>query len=215
MAIEFDFSGLNNMYISALESLDKALAFDLKVGKGRFLFMMFLSEEDKESKAMLFLYMRNTKVMKKIKLYGNHRKGIFKAYIDKEMKNCFIRELQLEYTGGDFNFMNFLYQLNGAIPQETNISEKIEILRKNRNIVNRLNIIDDADKTVLIGEKRLAVGSPQDKTLRKLYMYTNARVEDIDELIELLKKMNMTVAWTTENNRYREADIRGIIENLK
>lgn len=46
-------------------------------------------------------------------------------------------------------------------------------------------------------------------------MYTNARVEDIDELIELLKKMNMTVAWTTENNRYREADIRGIIENLK
>ena len=53
MAIEFDFSGLNNMYISALESLDKALAFDLKVGKGRFLFMMFLSEEDKESKDML------------------------------------------------------------------------------------------------------------------------------------------------------------------
>ena len=52
--------------------------------------------------------------------------------------------------------MNFLYQLNGAIPQETNISEKIEILRKNRNIVNRLNIIDDADKTVLIGEKRLS-----------------------------------------------------------
>lgn len=80
MAIEFDFSGLNNMYISALESLDKALAFDLKVGKGRFLFMMFLSEEDKESKDMLFLYMRNTKVMKKIKLYGNHRKGIFKRY---------------------------------------------------------------------------------------------------------------------------------------
>ncbi|MEA5008181.1 hypothetical protein [Clostridium tyrobutyricum] len=46
-------------------------------------------------------------------------------------------------------------------------------------------------------------------------MYTNSNVADITELIGLLKKVNMTVAWTTEENRYREADIRTMIENLR
>ncbi|WP_409068409.1 hypothetical protein ACFLKB_13370 [Clostridium sp. FAM 1755] len=215
MAVEFDFSNLKNVYIATLESSDKALAFDLKVGKGRFLFMMFLSEEDKESKDILFLYMRNKRIMRRIKLYGNHIMGTFKSYINEDVQNCLIQELQLEHTGRSFNFMNFLCQINEAIPQEINISDKIKTLRDNCNIIRTLNVIDESDKTVLIGERKLFVGTPQDKTLRKLYMYTNSSVQDITELIRLLKKMNMTVAWTTEENRYREADIRRMIENFK
>lgn len=42
---------------------------------------------------------------------------------------------------------------------------------------------------------------PQDKTLRKLYVYTDGNVEDIAELIQLLKKFNMTVAWTTKDKK--------------
>ncbi|ALP38218.1 hypothetical protein ASL14_20620 [Paenibacillus sp. IHB B 3084] len=42
---------------------------------------------------------------------------------------------------------------------------------------------------------------PQDKTLRKLYVYTDGAVEDIAELIQLLKKFNMTVAWTTKDKK--------------
>jgi hypothetical protein len=215
MAVEFDFSKLKNVYIATLESSDKALAFDLKAGRGRFLFMMFLSEEDKESKDILFLYMRNTKIMRRIKLYGNHIMGTFKAYINEDVQNCLIRELQLEHTGRSFNFMNFLCQINETIPQEINIDDKVKNLRDNCNIIRRLNVIDESDKTVLIGERKLSVGTPQDKTLRKLYMYTSSSAEDITELIRLLKKMNMTVAWTTEENRYREANIRRMIENLK
>ncbi|OAA93539.1 hypothetical protein [Clostridium coskatii] len=215
MAVEFNFNKLKNVYVATLESLDKALAFDLKVGRGRFLFMMFLSEEDKESKDILFLYMRNTRIMRRIKLYGNHTMGTFKAYINEDVQNCLIQELQLEHTGGNFNFINFLSQINEAIPQETNIADKIKALRDNCNIIRTLNVIDEADKTVLIGERKLSIGTPQDKTLRKLYMYTNSSLEDITELIGLLKKMNMTVAWTTEENRYREADIRIMIENLR
>ncbi len=215
MVVEFDFSKLKNVYIATLESSDKALAFDLKVGRGRFLLMMFLSEEDRESKDILFLYMRNTRIMRKIKLYGNHIMGTFKAYINENMQNCLIQELQLEHTGRSFNFMNFLYQINEAIPQGINIDDKIKTLRDNCNIIRTLNVIDESDKTVLIGERKLSVGTPQDKTLRKLYMYTSSSVEDITELIRLLKIMNMTVAWTTEENRYREADIRRMIENLE
>jgi hypothetical protein len=148
------------VYISTLESLDKALAFDLKIGRGRFLFMMFLSEEDKESKDALFVYMRNTRIMKKIKLYGNHIMGTFKAYINEDVQNCLIQELQLEHTGRSFDFMNFLCQINEAIPQKINVDDKIKNLRDNCNIIKTLKVINEADKTVLIGERKLSVGTP-------------------------------------------------------
>lgn len=54
MAIEFNFNRLQNLYIATLHSFDKAMAFDIEIGRGRFLFMMYLSDEDKESKDMLF-----------------------------------------------------------------------------------------------------------------------------------------------------------------
>lgn len=57
----------------------------------------------------------------------------------------------------------------------------------------------------------MSVGKPQDKTLRKLYLYTDADVKDIDELIKLLKKFNRTVAWTTEDNNHKSANIRDLI----
>lgn len=215
MTVEFNFSRLKNVYTSALKSLDKTLSFDLNIGKGRFLFMMFLSEEDGYDKDMLFLYMRNTKNMKKIKLYGSHKNGTFKVYINENLKRSFIKELQLVHSGNNFDFMNFLNQINESIPQQINIEDKIKSLRNNRDIISSLNVIDGSDKTVLITDKKVAVGTPRDKTLRKLYMYTNASYEDITELIRVLKKMNRTVAWTTEENRYRESDIKEMLDNLK
>ena len=43
MAIEFNFNRLQNLYIATLHSFDKAMAFDIEIGRGRFLFMMYLS----------------------------------------------------------------------------------------------------------------------------------------------------------------------------
>lgn len=52
-SIQFNFTQLKNVYMEALRSYDKSVAFDIKIGKGRFLFLMFLAEEDE--KDTLFL----------------------------------------------------------------------------------------------------------------------------------------------------------------
>lgn len=214
MTIEFNFSRLKNLYIATMHSFDKAMAFDINIGRGRFLFMMFLSDEDKESKDMLFVYMRNTRILQKIKMYGNHKKGTFKVYIEENVKNKFIQELQLTPNGRKFDFIRFLSQLNENIPLEISQDVKVRTLRDNKSIIRTLNVVDESEKTVLIGDRHLSIGTPQDKTLRKLYLYTDANPKDVTDLIKLLKKLNRTVAWTTEDNNYRVADIREMINSL-
>jgi len=212
----FNFTRLHSVYLEALNSFDKTLVFESQVGRGRFLFMMFLSdEEDMESKDMLFLFLRNTNRILKIKTYGNHKKGKFEVYLKDEEQNYITEELQLNETGKTFDFDRFLDQLNCSIPLTIPVEEKINKIRANRNIIRELNVVDEADKTVLIGDKKLPVGSkPRDKTLRKLYLYTDGAEKDIALLIELLKKANRTVAWTTEDRRGDAADIRAIINQL-
>lgn len=213
MAIKFNFDRLHRLYITTLESYDKAMAFDIQIGRGQFLFMMYLSDEDKDSKDNLFIYMRNTTLLQKIKMYGNHEKGTFEVYINDTLKNNFINELQLIAGNGDFDFNDFLIQLNQNIPLEVSHEASVQTMRRNRNLLPH-DIVDDNDKTVLIGDKHLSVGTPQDKTLRKLYLYTNANPGHIDELIKLLKKFNRTVAWTTEDKRYQAVDINKMISSL-
>lgn len=214
VAIKFNFDRLKNIYVSTLKSYDKAVAFDVQIGKGKFLFMMYLSDEDAEAKDMLFIYMRNTNVLRKLKMYGNHTKGTFDVYISEEMQEALINELCLSHTGNTFDFNRFLNQLNSNIPLEITQATKINNLRNNRNIIGTLGVIDEAEKTVLIGQRYLSVGHPLDKTLRKLYLYTNADPKDIDELIKLLKKFNRTVAWTSEANKENAVDIHKLISSL-
>ena len=211
MPIKFNFNRLQNIYFATLNSDDKATAFDIQIGKGRFLFMMYLSDEDKEAKDTLFIYMRNTKVLRKLKMYGSHKKGTFDVYISEKIQNEMTEELCLTHSGKPFDFEYFLEELNSNIPLEIRQETKIKTLRENRKIISSLDVVDEAKKTVLIGDKHLSVGKPQDKTLRKLYLYTDADVKDIDELIKLLKKFNRTVAWTTEDNNHKSANIRDLI----
>ena len=211
MPIKFNFNRLQNIYFATLNSDDKATAFDIQIGKGRFLFMMYLSDEDKEAKDTLFIYMRNTKVLRKLKMYGSHKKGTFDVYISEKIQNEMTEELCLTRSGNPFDFEHFLEELNSNIPLEIRQETKIKTLRENRKIISSLDVVDEAKKTVLIGDKHLSVGKPQDKTLRKLYLYTDADVKDIDELIKLLKKFNRTVAWTTEDNNHKSANIRDLI----
>lgn len=209
--IEYNFSGLKNVYEEALASYDKSVAFDIKIGKGRFLIFMFLSEVDERDS--MFIYMRNTKVMRKLKMYGNHRNGDFKVYISDEIQDRMISELQLQKGTGKFSFERFLNQINQSIPQKVGLEEKIKTLRENKDIISTVGI-DEAEKTVLIGPRKLSKGEPQDKTLRKLYMYTEESASVITELIYKLKNANMTVAWTTEDQRFRAADINLMINGI-
>ncbi|MGQ4677668.1 hypothetical protein [Paenibacillus polymyxa] len=215
MTAQFNFNKLNNIYAEAIASVDKTLIFETQVGKGRFLFMMFLSDEDKDSKDKLFIYLRNTNLIKPVKVYGNHSKGQFEVYIKDELKEALIKELQLNSSSSSFDFKNFLEQLNSSIPQSINRDNKITELRKNRSIISELKVVDEADKTVLKHEVKLPENKkPQDKTLRKLYVYTDGAVEDIAELIQLLKKFNMTVAWTTKDKENNTSSVKALLGKL-
>ena len=210
--IEYNFNELKNVYMEALHSYDKSVAFDINIGRGRLLILLFLSEAD--DRDSLFVYLRNTNRMCKFKMYGSHKKGDFKVYISEEEQDYMIAELQLREKGDKFQFEQFLNQINHSIPQSISIDEKVKTLRNNRNIIRAI-AIDENDKTVLIGTKKLSQGEPQDKTLRKLYMYTEGNPETVTDLIKKLKNANMTVAWTTEDQRYRAADINAMINGIE
>lgn len=211
MSVKFNFDRLKNVYNSTLKSNDKATAFDIQIGKGKFLFMLYLSDEDKEAKDILFIYMRNTKILRKLKMYGNHIKGTFEVYLKKEVQEEMMKELNLTHNGNVFDFNRFLNQLNNNIPLHISQEAKITTIRSNKKIISKLGVVDEDEKTVLIGIRHLSVGQPRDKTLRKLYLYTDSDVKDIEQLIKLLKKSNSTVAWTTEDNNYKAVDINKII----
>lgn len=208
----YNFTGLQSVYLQALASYDKSVAFDIKIDKGQFLLLMFLAEDDE--KDTLFLYMRNIMVMRKLKMYGSHKKGDFKVYITDEVQAKMIEELQLQEGDGTFSFELFLNQMNQAIPLEIDMEQKVRTLRTNRKIIRTVGL-DDIEKTVLIGTRELSVGKPQDKTLRKLYMYTEESEKEITDFIKNLKKANMTVAWTTEDQRFRAANINQLINGLR
>ncbi len=209
----FDFKKLKNVYLETLKSHNKASVFDLQVNKGRFLFMLYLF--DKADEDTLFIYMRNTRVIQKIKMYGNHKKGEFKVYITKKIREQMIKELCLNNTGTPFNFQNFLEELNSKIPLEILQKDKNDAIRENKRIITQFGLFDEAEKTVLIGDKQLPMNEkPQEKTLEKLYLFTDSDEKDVDEYIKLLKKLNRTVAGTTEDNNYKAANIRDLIANL-
>ena len=214
MAFEFDLNRLQNIYAATMQSVDKATAFEIEIDKGRFLFMMFLSKEDYELKDMLVVYMRNTSVLQRIKLSGNHEEGIFQVSISDELKVCFMQELQVKPDDSEFDFNRFLSQLNENIPPEISQEKRVKTLRNNKEIIRTLNVVDEPEKNVLIGDKHMPSGTSQDRAFRKIYLYTDANPKDIMQLTTLLTKLNRTVMWTTEENKHRAADIQRMIRWL-
>lgn len=216
---KFNLTGLKNIYLEALNQDDGTLIFEIAIGRGRFLFMMFFSEHDEDSRDYLFIFMRNSRKLVKIKLYGSHKKGDFYIYADDLLKEKLVNELLLTNTGNPFSFANFLIQLNNKIPAILSLTTKIQKLRDNWNELQAQGLtamIDENEKTVLIGEKKLPEGQkPQEKTLRKLYIYTKGDPEDISALINLLKKVNMTVRWARPDNLTNPSDIRQIMNRLR
>ncbi|WLA08244.1 hypothetical protein MO328_18175 [Xanthomonas translucens] len=107
MNIKFNLSGLSEIYNESLRRAEPMLAFEIVHGNGRFVFMMFFSKEDKESKDRLFVQLRNTKVFLKLKAYGSHRNGDFLIYFEPGDKKAIIDELMLSGGGAAFVFERF------------------------------------------------------------------------------------------------------------
>lgn len=217
-AVEFDFDKLQNIYREALKSEDKTLAVDVRIGKGKFLLMMFLSNEDQDAKDKLYVFLGNTSKILRLKLYGSHYRGTFRAYINKENEEDLINELKLERNAGwPFDFGRFLRQLNDSIPDSLPVPEKIKIMRQHRDTINGISPVDERDKTEFDGLLQLEKGvkRPRDKTLRKLYMYTNTKPEVVSEFIKILKSRNMTIRWTTPDRKRQGVNIESFLREMR
>ena len=80
--------------------------------------MIFLSDEDEKSKDKLFVYMRNTRRLLELKMYGNHFKDKFLIYFKDRDQQAFLDELNLNVNDGNsFKFEDFLECLNANIPK--------------------------------------------------------------------------------------------------
>ncbi|WP_045853561.1 hypothetical protein [Raoultella terrigena] len=202
--IKFNFNRLKNIYSDAWERNDPTIAFEIRIGVGCFVFMMFLSKEEADKNDKLFIYYRNINTLSQLKLYGHHLGGDFIAYITPKEEELIRKELQLRGGGNPFDCTKFLSELNNSIPQFLPPSTKSETLQRTwPNIKSEMkSLVDDADKTILIGLKPLPKGhKPRDQTLRKLYIHANGVTDDITDFLQALKERNFTLAWTNDPTR--------------
>lgn len=200
MNTDFNLSGLKDIYNQALNKNELIISFELNNGKGRFLFIMFFNKGDKKTDK-LYIFMKNTQKMLTLRLYGNHHKGDFGFYLNSENMIRIKAELMIgnNNSSNPFTFSSFIEQMNSSIPKNLPLKNSIETLRNSWFEIKAYipkNIIDDNKKTELIGERSLPNSKkPQEKTLRKLYLYDNKNPENTTKFIENLKRLNNTVAW--------------------
>ncbi|KKO45197.1 hypothetical protein WG68_12290 [Arsukibacterium ikkense] len=221
MSTQFNFSGLSPLFNESIERDEQTIAFEVQNGRGRFLFLMFFDDDDIETQDQLFVFLRNTRYMLELKLYGAHRKGQFCVYVKPWQEEQIKLELGIGQSQSTtpFDLIRFLTDLNAALPVSLPLTQKIENLRRNWNVIRPdlpERVIKEEDKTVLIGEKRLPEGhSPNERTLRKLYLHTQGNPNDIARLIRCLKAAKMTVAWTTEDSKFSSTDVRALINKVE
>lgn len=199
---QFNLNRLSPIYRDAVLHKEPTLGFEVPQGRGQFVFMMFFSEEDKESRDRLFVYLRHTRVMLDFKLYGNHFKGDFRIFIDPVKERAMVEELQLGHGDVAFEFEGFLRQLNDVFPAQLPLQSMLDTLRAVwPQVGQRLrSVVDEADKTILIGIRRLGEKNPREKTLRKLYLHTRGDARTIRALVSALKAAHITLAWTNNPN---------------
>ncbi|WP_010181244.1 hypothetical protein [Aquimarina agarilytica] len=216
---KFSLSRLSGVFNEALIRNEPTIAFEIQNGKGRFLFMMFFGEEDNDSKDQLFLFMKNTMRMIQLKMYGNHSKGQFDIYVNHRIVNWIKEELGIlnSNSGNPFDLASFFSDINFNIPQNLPLTNKINILRDNwENIKEKVpeNIIEESDKKYLIGPKVLKLPRrPRERTLRKLYLYSNETPENVENLIASLKRLNITLAWSKDKN-FSSTSINSIFKKI-
>lgn len=203
MSGQFNLTNLNSLYANAWAVSDPTIIFEVNYNKGCFVFMMFLSSEEPEKNDKMYIYFRNINHLETVKLYGSHSSGDFIIYINKTLKDLIHRELQITSGTTPFDYDTFFNYLNLHIPQGMQSVSKSALLQNVYPIIKQRlpDLTDDADKTILIGIRRLPVGhQPRDKTLRKLYLHVNGVTNSLAGFIQTLKGRNLTLSWTANIN---------------
>ena len=202
----FNLDGLKSIYNAAYKRDEPTLAFELRNGKGRFVFMMFFSQDDEASKDRLFVFLGNTNTLLKFKTYGSHRQGDFKIYVNRFEEQAIRQELDIRGGAVRFDLSTLLRNLNSQIPHSLPLEKTIDVLRKEKAAFSEQPelkaLVDDAAKIYLIGTVRLPENKrPREKTLRKLYLHLNYSSDTVTEFIAALKMTNHTVAWTDDKSK--------------
>lgn len=211
MGKRYELSGLKGIFNEAIQRNEPTIVFEINNGSGKFLFMIFFDSEDESTKDQLFIFMRNTQRMVKLKLYGNHYQGQFHLYLEEYVKGWFKKELLIDNADSNnkFDFDNFFSSMNLSIPNALSLQAKITKIRESwRDVADKLpkEVVDENEKTILLGDKALPEGKrPRERTLRKLYLYSDGNADDITTLITNLKRLNRTVAWTNDITRLESA----------
>ena len=163
----YNFTGMREIYSNAIRAKEPTIAFELRNGRGRFLFMMFFSEDDEESRDALFVFLLRTQVLLRLKMYGSHRKGDYNVYFTDTDILKIRQELELEQNTTLFEFRRFLGGLNSQIPANIPFAEQIGTLRENRAIFqndSRLRrVIDEESKIYFTGVIQLQTTNTLEK----------------------------------------------------
>lgn len=205
--MEFNFKGLHPAFLEAVNRHEPSIAFALAEGKGKFVFLLFMTTDSSGrivwGDLELFILLARTQRMLQFKLLGNHKKaGDFKVRLDENDEQAIRGELGLGQTAGSpvFVLLDFLAKLNGMIPTFIPLEDKIAVIGSERAAVEThcKKYLDDASKVYLLAARRLPDGHrPREETLRKLYML-NANPTAIAALIRSLKRVRWTTYWTAQ-----------------
>lgn len=208
--MQFNFARLHGIFSQAVRLHRTTVAFEVQSGVGRFVFMMFLAEEDGwTAEKRLFLYLgRTRRLLSPYKLYGNQSQGSFKIYPHSKDEHYIKNELGIEGGLHPFDLERFLGELNAGIPETLPFPDQVATLRRNRQaFIDHPELrdqVDGADRIYLIGPVHLPANkSPKEKTLRKLSMHVEAEPQAVEELIARLKKANVTLQWTDDPDHAR------------
>lgn len=197
----YNLTNLGPVYLDCQQRQEGTLAFEVRNGRGRFLFLMFFSDDDASTRDRLYLFMRNTQRMFVTKLYGRHAAGDFFLYLNDAQKCLFRRELLIDgaMTPNPFDFERFFRALNESIPGRLPPDLTIATLRDTWDEIKpslSTEVIDNDEKTKFRCFIGLPAGKrPRERTLRKLYLYWQGEPAEIAELIRKLKKENKTAVW--------------------
>ncbi|WDG52367.1 hypothetical protein [Pseudomonas chlororaphis] len=219
--VVFDFSGINSIYVAARQNDRQTVVFEVRNGRGIFVFMMFFSEDD-ESKDQLFLYLARTSRMIERKMYGRHelrepQRNRFQVYLTDQHQQYIREELGLEGSGSTFDFEAFLRTLNAGIPLQLNLADLQANCQAHQDAFRQpelRRVVDDAHKIYLIGPKQLPPEKkPKEKTLRKLYLHVDAEATVLEQFIAALKRQNKTLAWT-DKAKLANGNIRQMLNSM-